>query len=385
MRLLHVCPVLFLFLLPSASRLPAEEFIGPHVLPGGITDAEGRTGFFATPEGGIDAVDLATGQVLWQTVEAQRPLFVRDDRLYAVAAVKKKRPWRFLGFKLNDPPPGPHGFCVRAFAVHDEGNLVLESDVVDMPEWVSVQDVPGQVFATRWQVQEDSLVLNWEVRSWYAGSKRPTPQMAAGACQHLEGALRVLFASGATTAVAPASQPAHAPAWPFAKDLEGLAVRWQGVCGASYKALVLEAAGGKETLVLRSWDYATHAVQGAKELAQGKTPVVLATTDERFLCVREALPSPDQTLSDKERQGCDWTVFRVETGERMASLPYVPGTQSVTVIDDRAYLQLGGRLLGRINQPFNQPRTLRTVALKSGRTLWERPIPSKVVIPPPVP
>ena len=383
MRLLRVCPILMFVLLPVAGVGRAGEFVAAHVLPGGIIDPDRRTGYFATPEGGIDAVDLATGQVHWQTVEGQRPLFVRDDRLYAVAAVTKNRPWRFMGFKLNEPSPGTHGFCVRAFALHDDGNLVLESDAVEMPEWVGVRAAPGQAFLTRWQVGEDALVLNWEVRTWYAGSKRPTPQMQAGARQHLEGAVRVLFESGTTTAAAPLPQPPPAPSWPFAEDLQGMALRWEGRSGVCYKAVVVEAAAGKETLVLRSWNYATHAPEVARELATGKALVVLPTTDERYLCVREAMPSPDQRLSEADRQRCDWTIFALETGARVASLPYVPGTQTVTILDGRAFVQIGGPLLGRINQPFNQPRTLRAVALKSGKILWERPLPSKIIMPPP--
>ena len=38
--------------------------------------------------GRIDAIDLATGDVVWHTYEAQVPLLVVGDRLYAQAGVK---------------------------------------------------------------------------------------------------------------------------------------------------------------------------------------------------------------------------------------------------------------------------------------------------------
>ena len=36
-------------------------------LPGGVADAEGKTGYLANPQGGIDAVNLKTGKLLWDT------------------------------------------------------------------------------------------------------------------------------------------------------------------------------------------------------------------------------------------------------------------------------------------------------------------------------
>src|SRR5262249_50476683 len=56
-----------------APAVRARDMSAP-ALPGGITDPAGRTGFFVTPAGKIDAVDLVSGDVLW-TADARRPLF----------------------------------------------------------------------------------------------------------------------------------------------------------------------------------------------------------------------------------------------------------------------------------------------------------------------
>jgi len=108
MRPFSCCTALLVVLLPGLVR--AGDFVPPEVLPGGIAHPSLHTAFLGTPDNGIAAVDLATGKVLWQTAEAQRPLFVRDGHFYAVAAVNKKRPLRYFGYTWYKPPPGQHGF-----------------------------------------------------------------------------------------------------------------------------------------------------------------------------------------------------------------------------------------------------------------------------------
>ncbi|MFO0967815.1 MAG: hypothetical protein U0793_19815 [Gemmataceae bacterium] len=58
-------------------------FPEPGAIPGGIADLSGKTGFLVNPGGGIDAVDLETGKVLWHSDAASYPLVIHDDRLYA--------------------------------------------------------------------------------------------------------------------------------------------------------------------------------------------------------------------------------------------------------------------------------------------------------------
>ncbi len=240
------------------------------------------------------------------------------------ASSKKKRPLRLhLGVTWYTPPPDKYGFCIRAYDLNDDGRPVLESKVVELPEWVSLQEVAGQAFVTRFQIEKEGLVLTWEARSWFAGAKKPAPDVLAASRKHAEGSLRGVFETGdiADAPLLKAAPTASTAAWPFAKEMENLArCAWQGVSGGSYKALIVEEAGGKEKLVLRHRGTGRRTPRRVrKELAQGKSLIVLATVDERYLCVREALPSPDQTISAEERKRCDWMVFAVDTGERVGA------------------------------------------------------------------
>ena len=61
------------------------------VLPGGaVADPDGKVGFVPNTSGGIDALDLASGKLLWDTKEAPRPLLATPDRLFAQALVRGK-------------------------------------------------------------------------------------------------------------------------------------------------------------------------------------------------------------------------------------------------------------------------------------------------------
>ena len=71
---------------PAPARAPAPVGVTPVALPGGgVADPAGKVGFVPNPGGGIDALDLATGHLLWDTREAPRPLLATADRLFTQA------------------------------------------------------------------------------------------------------------------------------------------------------------------------------------------------------------------------------------------------------------------------------------------------------------
>src|ERR1019366_7100571 len=111
----------------SAAGQEKQEPQTPRHLPGGgVADPAGKTGFVPNPSGGIDALDLATGKLLWSSKDANRPLFATADRLFAQAG------------SLNE---------IRVFVLDTkEGKRVVESAPIKMPYWVSVQTAYGLSF-----------------------------------------------------------------------------------------------------------------------------------------------------------------------------------------------------------------------------------------------
>src|ERR1700736_6055757 len=97
----------------TAAAAPASP------LPCGVADPGGRTGFISNPGGGIDAVDLATGDLLWNVDEAKRPALADGGRLFAWAPVKD------------------NGLRVAVFDRTRNGRRILESEPATFPDWVS--------------------------------------------------------------------------------------------------------------------------------------------------------------------------------------------------------------------------------------------------------
>ena len=89
-------------LMGLAVTLSATAATAGQPLPCGISDAGNRTGFIANARGGIDAVDLATGDLFWDVEGARRPVLAEDDRLFAWAPVKGNG-LRVLAFDRTQP------------------------------------------------------------------------------------------------------------------------------------------------------------------------------------------------------------------------------------------------------------------------------------------
>ncbi len=220
---------------PSAPHSAAFE---PLLLPGGIVDPTGRTAYLANAHGGIDAVDLASGELLWETAEAQRPLMVLGSHLLAQAGVKRNR------------------LRILAFDVAARGECVLESDPVVLPGWVVTGEAPGRSFKARWQIDHNHLVLAWEAAAWFAGPGRPTALQQEAARRRAAGTARIDLDSGQVES-GPPEPPLLGPPGPPADALERKAVRWQGCWGGRAYALELQSSDAQQVLLLHSWDLAT--------------------------------------------------------------------------------------------------------------------------------
>jgi hypothetical protein len=333
-------PLALVVIAARPAALPAKELAAPP-LPCGIADPTGRTGFLANPSGKIDAIDLVTGDVLW-TADARRPLFAAGERLYALTA-------------------DGHQPRLRAFDLTNRGGRVFESEALTLPEWASVVDGPNHLFAVHSRMEKADLVLSWVAR-------QPRENREAA------GTVRVAARTGEITTAA-TELPAPDPACHFMRELETLAVRWHGVSGGDFKALVLEQEGERQKLVLHSWDRTSGTAKAPREFLTGKRLNVLPTLDDRFLLLRDAAGA-------EATRPAAWSIFAVATGDPAGQAPFEAGTQAAALIGSRGYFLLSGPIRGPIHRGFVHPRLLRAVDLKTGKTLWERPVEGKVVTPP---
>jgi hypothetical protein len=334
-------------------------------LPQGLAEPTGHTGFFASADGGIEAIDLASGKVLWRTHEAQRPLLLDGDHLLAQAGTKRNR-LRILRLNLNR-----------------NGECDFESDPVVFPAWVVTGEAHGSSFTAHWQVQKHHLVLDWEASAWYAGKTQPKPKEALVARKHASGIARIDLRTGQIE-IHPAKRKQTPPPPALPDHLEQKALRWQGRVGPHWKVLSLEEENGQQCLVLHSLDHHKQTEPASKELLRGKRLLVRPTVDEHVLCVREIMPSPDerQSLMPKKAPGV-WSLFSVQTGELVSRIPDEAGMNTILVVDKRVFYLVPGTLRGSLDQPNIQPQILRVLDLTSGKKLWEHPVAGKLIDPPP--
>ncbi len=355
--------LLFVSVLPALAE--THEPAIATVLPGGgLIDATGRVGYVAAANGGLEALDLATGDVLWQTVEAQRPLLIANGKLYAQAGVKRNR------------------LRLMAFDLAKKGECLLETDPVVFPDWVVTGDAPGKIFTSHWRMEGDNAILHWQAQTWNSGAGRPTVKIAHEELRSADGAARIDLKTGVVTKLAAEPKPAE-PTLKLPKELEHKTIRWQAQVGKEFKALVLDEEKGQEKLTLRSWNLAGKELR-PHELLKGKRLVAMPSLDDKFVCVRDAAPSIDEGLATPDKKRFGWSLVSVATGEQTAWFPYEAGAQSFIVHGLKIYVLVAGPVRGPIDRNGYQSRMLKALDLKTGKQVWERPLESKPTAPPPL-
>jgi hypothetical protein len=158
----------------SAAGQEKQEPQTPRHLPGGgVADPAGKTGFVPNPSGGIDALDLATGKLLWSSKDANRPLFATADRLFAQKQAS-----------------------LIVLDTTQEGKAVREAKSIALPNWASVEPGYGQSYRGSVRLNGDTLLLSWEARAFYAGGAAPTPEIEKRARKAASGVARLDLKTG---------------------------------------------------------------------------------------------------------------------------------------------------------------------------------------------
>jgi hypothetical protein len=334
----------------------------PILLPGGLADPGGRIGYLSSAVGGIEAIELKTGEVLWESIEAQRPLLLTGSRLIAQAGVKRNR-LRILVFDALS------------------GECLLESDPVVLPGWVVTGPAPGRTFNSRWHLDRNQLVLAWEADASYTGTARPTPQKEAAARRHAAGTARIDLDTGLVE-LGPADKSLAGPLPQAVKEVEKMSVRWQGTLGPLACAVVLEESSGGQSLMLRIWDPASGKALEPRELLRGKRLMVQPTLDGRYLALRDASTAPDERGVGRPAPETAWTLVPLDFTGPVRKVPYELGTQTLAVVGPHLLYAVPGSVSGAINRPLVPPRTLKAVNLETGKVVWERPVAGKPLTPP---
>ena len=318
------------------------------VFPGGILDTTGRTAYVRSGEG-IAAIDLAHGDVVWHRREAQIPLLVAGERLYAVALTPTNR------------------LSILAFDLASKAEGVFQTEVTDFPRWVSTLEQPGKEFRFRWTREQSTLVLTWQAQA----------RSDAGPPKKATGRMRIDLANGRVKADAPrAGTPeTMGTSTETPRQFERLTVRWHGTRSGQLMAAVLEEMPGskagdrKQHFVFRTWDVRSGRPTDSKEMLRGQRLALLVDLDEKYLWIRDAASNGGPKSAD-QLAGPPWTVFSGVDGSEVARVTWVPGATAATIVGRRAYqLAVNGRTFSADGRPVVR-HTLHAFDLDTGKRVW---------------
>ncbi|MBI2803669.1 MAG: hypothetical protein HYX68_01635 [Planctomycetes bacterium] len=177
MKAILMCAIVMSCVLPAFGAAQDKKTpTPPHLLPGdGIADPTGKVGYFPNTTGGIDALDLTSGRLLWSAIDAKKPLLATDKRLFAQASVKGKA----------------NQVRVAVYDVTLEGKLIFESEPIVFPDWVSVPVTYGRSFRSSARLDVKGLWLSWEANAFYAGGAAPTEEILKAARKNASGVARI--------------------------------------------------------------------------------------------------------------------------------------------------------------------------------------------------
>jgi hypothetical protein len=165
--------------LPAADDKPAA---GVPVAGVGVASADQKAVFVPAKDGGVEAVDLATGKVLWTNKEAGKLAGASDKLVFAWAGDEKKT----------------NAFRVVAIDAAT-GKTAGKSDPIQIPNWATTAKTWGRTFRTAARADGDGALVAWHAGAFYAGGARPTPEIEAAARKSELGLAKVDFKSGKVT------------------------------------------------------------------------------------------------------------------------------------------------------------------------------------------
>jgi outer membrane protein assembly factor BamB len=338
------------------------------ILPWGIVDSAGKTGYVANAKGGIDALDLATGKLLWTYADANRPLTLSGNKLLAQIGEKGKANVIRIAF-LNTA---------------NKGKRILLSDAVVFPQWVTTGLTHGRSFAAQGFVDKENLYLRWIARAWYAGGARPTPEIEKAARKNADGVVRVNLKTGKVTMLAANKAPKPpAPKIPAAVANAAFTrvytafgeETWVTTNGKQAVVVAMESKPGGQQAVLKRWDLTSGKALENIPLLFAPSLQIELSADGRHSLIRNTLPRPGGGQND-------WLVYSTETGKQVGKFAHEEGTFQVSAIGDRVFYVVNKRQKGAPRFSMDQDRTLKAVNWKTGKDLWECALePQKVLLP----
>jgi PQQ-like domain len=150
--------------------------------PRGVADIDAGRAFVHDRAGAVLALDLATGDVLWRTGKALRPVSAVDSVVVAVRVASRS--------------------AIEVVVLDARnGREVRVSEPLALPDWANASLDDTADFALRAETEGHTVLLSWTAQARYRGGAPPSPRVQAQFEHEASGAARVDVHSGAVEPV----------------------------------------------------------------------------------------------------------------------------------------------------------------------------------------
>lgn len=303
------------------------------------------------PERGIDAVDLVSGESLWRTDRAAKPLLHHEDRLVA----------------QTEPVLGQ---AVLRIALLNTRQIGADPRFFDVPlpadVHPSIDDGMEFSFSAAASMHEGALVVSWWFRHGRITGPPPGPENHA-LDRKATGSVRIDVATGQIDAMD------EIPAFPE-PDLPAALMRREDAQGARgrvfrvgrvFVAIERATHEGRQRVSLKRWDAVTGEALADVTLFEGGLEFRSVSADGRHLLA-------SRRASDGRTW--EWAVYSLESGAKVAAPRHdTPGARFFVAGSRLVHeTQVTGRMVG--GQLVVEPGKLRAVDLETGSEVWSRAI-----------
>ena len=338
----------FLCAAASAAESNIEERGSFDMSPGVVVDLAAERLYLMSSKGGIDAIGLASGNLLWTSKAAGKPLAAFDDRLAAQAdAVGGSNS---LPIVLIDTK---NGRVVSSIAVPMPAGAMAPSinDGLGTKSSVEVRVVPGTPSSFS---SFDALLVSWAIVS---RAMRPIP--GPENVQNYSGAALISLQTYKATALATDQAEAMrrdktATAIPRLSGTEGLYFPPQRA-GGLFVSVKLGSASVGQPATLKRWSADSGEPQPDIDLGSGFVSYSVSADHSLFLAVSNSTTSGSDYL---------WSLYEIAEGKRVAEIR-LPDSAS-------PFFVWHSILIYQAMAAGEEPRRMRGLNLKTGTEIWTR-------------
>jgi outer membrane protein assembly factor BamB len=326
-------------------------------IPRGIVDTRAEVAYVAGRDGRIVCLSLETGDVLASTDRASLPLAVDKGMLIG---------WSYGSHRPN---------VIHLFSAARQGRVipVQWEQTLELPEWVDPRSPEPESFMLAADIREDRVIITWEAHARYRGGAAPPVEVEKAALYDERQIIELdgkdgTYVGKPRVEPLPPTEPATPPPKPgttvvsYRSGTTWETQRWRA--GAVDACLIAKPSEPGIVLLIE----AGLGAEAQIRLTGNPNAVAAVTLDGSLIFIHD----PDQT----ERV---WQVFSAETGARIPSLGFDPGSEGVSVVNDSIFYVVREVVKGK------RRRTLRCRNVPTGKPVWSFLLDEEAVKPAPPP